>query len=96
MSNLEKGNFYRLSVKTIVVTSQKILGNFSYGHQNMPRVLLVGWGVEVGDGLLAPPAGSGGYTGWSAEKGSQASSRQPSQGTDFDQTDLVLNPSSDI
>lgn len=52
--------------------------------------------MEVGDGLLAPPAGSGGYTGWSAERGSQASSKQPSKGTDFDQTDLVLNPSSDI
>lgn len=28
--------------------------------------------------------------------GGQASSRQPIQGTDFDQTDLVLNPGSDI
>ena len=34
----------------MVVTSQRILGTFSYGHQNIPRVLLVGWGVEVGPG----------------------------------------------
>ena len=40
----------------------------------------------MGNGLLAPPAGSEGYTGWSAERGRQASSRQPIQGTDFDQT----------
>lgn len=36
VSKFEKGNFYRLSVKTIVVTSQNILGTFSYRHQTMP------------------------------------------------------------
>lgn len=59
--SFKKGNFYRLSIKTVAMPSHKVPGTFSYGHQNMPsREFLDGEAAEHGRGT----APQGNYDGF--------------------------------